>query len=377
MFKRCILIGILGVFGTTWLCADFSYEQTSKLTGGTMATMMRAVGVFSKQAREPMSSRIMVKGDRMVTLSRDNAHVIDLNKETITEINFEKKTYSVITFAQMAQALQEAEKKLQEAKAKAAAEGKQAEMDFKASVNETGQSKQINGLNTKEVILTLEMEMTDRQSGQKGAMVVTGDMWLAQGVPGYEEIRDFYLRMMQKLPWTPGSGGFAMMQPGVGKGMANLMKEASKLDGVPVHQVMRMGLKGEGGQMAGAGQPAEQQQPAPQMPSAGQAAGDAAGRTAAGAAGGRLGRLGGLAGGLGGLGRRGKKQEEAPPPPPPPAATDQQTPPAGGISAAPGSLMEMTTELSGFSSAPVDPSKFEVPAGFKQVESEMMKAMRR
>jgi hypothetical protein len=39
--------------------------------------------------------------------------------------------------------------------------------------------------------------------------------------------------------------------------------------------------------------------------------------------------------------------------------------------------MEMTTELSGFSSAPVDPSKFEVPAGFKQVESEMMKAMRR
>jgi hypothetical protein len=208
-------------------------------------------------------------------------------------------------------------------------------------------------------------------------MVVTGDMWLAQGVPGYEEIRDFYLRMMQKLPWTPGSGGFAMMQPGVGKGMANLMKEASKLDGVPVHQVMRMGLKGEGGQMAGAGQPAEQQQPAPQMPSAGQAAGDAAGRTAAGAAGGRLGRLGGLAGGLGGLGRRGKKQEEAPPPPPPPAATDQQTPPAGGISAAPGSMMEMTTELSGFSSAPVDPSKFEVPAGFKQVESEMMKAMRR
>jgi hypothetical protein len=36
--------------------------------------------------------------------------------------------------------------------------------------------------------------------------------------------------------------------------------------------------------------------------------------------------------------------------------------------------MEMTTELSGFSSGAVDASKFEVPAGFKQVESPMLKA---
>ena len=38
--------------------------------------------------------------------------------------------------------------------------------------------------------------------------------------------------------------------------------------------------------------------------------------------------------------------------------------------------MEMTTELSGFSSAPVDAAKLEVPTGFKQVESEMVKALR-
>ena len=34
-------------------------------------------------------------------------------------------------------------------------------------------------------------------------------------------------------------------------------------------------------------------------------------------------------------------------------------------------LMESTTEMSGFSSAAVDPSKLEVPAGFKQVEPEL------
>ncbi len=39
--------------------------------------------------------------------------------------------------------------------------------------------------------------------------------------------------------------------------------------------------------------------------------------------------------------------------------------------------MESTTELSSFSSAPADPSKFEVPAGFKQVENEMLKQSRK
>jgi hypothetical protein len=34
-------------------------------------------------------------------------------------------------------------------------------------------------------------------------------------------------------------------------------------------------------------------------------------------------------------------------------------------------------EISGFSSAPVDASKFEVPAGFKQVEPDSMQRRRR
>ena len=42
----------------------------------------------------------------------------------------------------------------------------------------------------------------------------------------------------------------------------------------------------------------------------------------------------------------------------------------------PGTLMEMTTELTAFSSAPVDVAKLNVPDGFKQVEHEMKKALK-
>jgi hypothetical protein len=39
--------------------------------------------------------------------------------------------------------------------------------------------------------------------------------------------------------------------------------------------------------------------------------------------------------------------------------------------------MEITMEMGGFSSAAVDPSKFEIPAGFKQVEPEAGQHRRR
>ena len=42
----------------------------------------------------------------------------------------------------------------------------------------------------------------------------------------------------------------------------------------------------------------------------------------------------------------------------------------------PGTLMELTTELTAFSSGAVDSAKLSVPAGFKQVEHPMAKELR-
>ena len=75
-------------------------------------------------------------------------------------------------------------------------------------------------------------------------MTVVTDMWLAPNLPGYEEVRSFYSRMAQKLAWAPGMGGMGAMmgrQAGMMKGMSQLYKEASKLEGVPVLQIVRMG----------------------------------------------------------------------------------------------------------------------------------------
>jgi hypothetical protein len=372
MIGRASRIAIGAALAVAPLLADFSYEQTTRITGGAMAGMMRVAGVFSKTAREPIKQTVIVKGDRMVNLTADTAHITDLGKETITDINFKNKTYSVITFAQMRQALAQLQEKMKSRKAPEGAD--RADVDFKASVRETGQTKVISGLTAKEVILTLEMQVKDRESGKAGAMDVVSDMWLAPQIPGYGEVRDFYRRMAEKMAWAPGAamGGMGQSQPGMMKGMAELAKESAKLDGVPVLQIMRMGSSAQA--MADFSAPAQPQQETPPVrAAAGNAAGNAAGSAAAGAVAGRLGRLGGIGGGLGGL-RRGKQQSQPEPPPQPPP---QQAPPAQAQGGPPaGILMESTTELSGFSSAPADPSKFEAPAGFKQVENEMLKQTR-
>ena len=62
---------------------------------------------------------------------------------------------------------------------------------------------------------------------------------------------------------------------------------------------------------------------------------------------------------------------------PPPAAAAAPAPAAGAAGPTPpGTLMELTTELTAFSSAPVDAAKLSVPAGFKQVDHDMQKALK-
>lgn len=340
MSKRIArLAGIAALAGAP-LLADFTYTETSTITGGAMMSMMKVVGVFSKQAREPIVATVSVKGDRMMHKSNTHASIIDLNSETITSIDFQKKQYSVMTFAEMKQMLEQMSEKMKEK------QKDKPELKFTVSGGATGKTKQVAGLDAKEFLMKMEMEGTDDKSGQKGGMSITTDMWVAQGVPGYQEVRKFYQRMAEKLNWAPG-GNMFMANPDVSKGMAEVYKEIAKLDGVPVEQFITMGAAGQPG-----AQPASGDAPPPPQPQAEQE------KPSIGGA------LGGALGGRFGLGRKKKTEDTS-------AAHSGNSAPAS--SGGSGSLLEMTTVSNGFSTNAVDDSLFTPPAGFKKVESDMKK----
>ena len=357
MLKKIVtMAGVMTLAGSS-LLADFTYQETSTITGGMMMSMMKIAGAFSKQAREPIQATVSVKGDQMVHRTSTTASVIDLASGTITHIDFQKKQYSVMTFEEMKQMMEQAAQKAQKSQ-----KGDQPEMKFKVSANATGKSKQVAGFEAKEMIMKMEMEAADQESGQKGGMTVTTDMWIAPGVAGYREVRDFQRRMAEKLNWTPG-GNMFMADPKVSQGMAEVSKEVAKLDGMPVQSFITMGMAGQPGAAPADGsaapaQPKQQQQQQPQtqqLPSAPPTS-----------VGGALGRLGGL----GGLG---KKKPPAEKPAEQPAGTANAPAEGGQASGAQGSLLEMTTELSSFSAGPADILLFSVPPGFKKVDSDFKK----
>ena len=57
MIKRALLSACAIFFAAGTLFADFSYDQSSKITGGVMAGAMKVIGVFSRQANQPIGQR--------------------------------------------------------------------------------------------------------------------------------------------------------------------------------------------------------------------------------------------------------------------------------------------------------------------------------
>jgi hypothetical protein len=358
--KRLILVFSL-LLPTALFAGDFSYQESTQLTGGSLLHITKMAGIVSSQARhagDPIISSVYLKGNQLANVSPDNIQIIDLDKETITQIDVQKKTYTVMTFDQMKQAIENARQQMKEQAAKqpqqpaaaVPADQQNVKMSFDVKVRKTGAQKDVSGLQSNEAILTMTMTATNQDTQQSGNLAITNDMWMVPAIPGYEQIRDFYVRFAAKMAdATTGLGyDFSKMlsqNPGAGQALGDMAKEMQKLDGVPIEQVMRMGTTTNGQPLPAASE-APDAASGPPAPTAGQVA-------KAGMASAISSRLGGF----GGFGH--KKQKDTPPPDQNP---DSAQTPTSAI------LMETRIVSSNFSTDPVDPSHFQVPAGYTQVQ---------
>jgi hypothetical protein len=61
-------------------------------------------GMFSTQARQaaqPTTSTVVIHGSCMVRMTSHSTEIIDLDRQSITYIDMDKPTYSVVTFVKM------------------------------------------------------------------------------------------------------------------------------------------------------------------------------------------------------------------------------------------------------------------------------------
>lgn len=349
-FSACFL-ALLVSAGTSR--ADFKYTQSSKLTGGAMAGMMKVAGAFSKQAREPIVTTEYLKGHKMRRDSSDgHATIIDLDGRQIIEIDNQKRTYSVMTFEQMRQRLEEAKAKAQEQMAKQNESNPQqanVKLTPKLLVTDGPGTRTVAGLPTHEVKVDLEMlmEATDPNQPAQSGQVQTwmkSDQYVTPSLPGSEQFLEFQRAMAKELDWVPGEMFGGNMQ--LSSNMAELQKDWPAMKGFPMLQYISMGM-GAPGQANGpnpnatsGGQPQQQSSGSSGISSPGQAAAKA----------------------LGGMFRHKKQQGQ-----------DQSNSGGGSQSgpapaSEPGALMEMTVEVMSFSTDALDDSLFAPPAGYTQVQ---------
>ena len=368
--KSLTMAALVAALCSAGWTADFQYSEKTQITGGALVGMTKALGVFSKDARnsmQPTTHTVAVKGNKLRTDESDGTiQIIDLDGRRFIRIDPKTKTYGIVTFDQMKKAMEkrraEMEAKMKEEQAKHPADQQQANMKItpKFESAETGVTKEILGVQTKEVKAKVEMlmESTDpKAQGQQISTTFHTDEWIAPDVPGYHEIRDFYMKMAKELDWFPGQMMGAMANSNIQLSMSELRKSnLAHITGMPMVTYTSMSMGGDAASAQAQQQQAQQQQAQQQQ----QQQQDNSIPTSPGDL---------MAKGLGGMfGHKKDKQQQA-----------QQSGDSSGASQAnpastPGSMMDTKSEVTSFSSSSLDASLFEPPAGYteKQVTADDM-----
>src|SRR5437899_5697790 len=158
-------------------------------------------------------------------------------------------------------------------------------------------------------------------------------------------------------------GNVMGMTPQIGQAMEEFRKNSIKLQGMPLLQNVSFGMSGTGmpqttgtGSQAQASQPASQQQQAQDQGTVPATPKEAISKS-----------LGGM---FGGFGKKKKQQDQQPQQPPAQESTSASgaAPPNTQPVTMSNSMMDMTIEVTSFSSSALDPSLFDIPAGYTQVQ---------
>ncbi|MGH9438335.1 MAG: hypothetical protein ACRD22_10680, partial [Terriglobia bacterium] len=246
--------------------ADFTYTETSQITGGAMAGMMKGLSVFSKSARQatqPTARTTYVKGSHLRNDNADGTYqIIDLDGQQIIEVDPAHQTYSATTFQQMREAVEKMQQRMNDAvRRQNEKNSTNVTMTPKIEVNPTGKTQSIMGQNAQEVDIKVDLQMQQanaQQGPQSATFRMDMDSWVAPSVTGFHEVSDFYRKMMTEIGWSPNATFGS--DPRMMKSMAELYKSGKIPTGMPLVQTVSTMLAGQAGTQGAAQQQPEQTQ---------------------------------------------------------------------------------------------------------------------
>jgi hypothetical protein len=243
-----VIVALLAAASSS-LSADVKTEERMKFELGGM--LGKVVNLFG--GKSDTVTTMALKGPRLSTMSDSAGQIIDLAEEKIYTLDVRRKTYRVMTFAQIRQQMEEARAKAEKAAREERDKNKDAgptpeeqrkaaeSVEFDLDVRKTGQSRSINGFNTSQVIVAVTVREKGKTLEQSGGLQITTDMWMAPQMASMKEIVDFHMQYAQKLygPMVQGASPQDMaaamaIYPMLKPALERMNQEQGKLAGTAI-----------------------------------------------------------------------------------------------------------------------------------------------
>lgn len=252
--RRLVLVTSLCLALGASLSADVRTDQKVKFQlGGALGKVVNMFG--GKAAREGVTTMVAVKGDRKAVIGDGTGQIVDLAEEKVYDLDMKKKTYTVVTFAeirkQMEKARQDAEKAREQSEpSKPQANQKdpnekEFEVDF--DIKNTAETRAINGFDTKKSVMTIAVREKGKTLDQSGGIVMTTDMWMAANAPSSKDLIEFERRYAEKVYGLSVTGASAQdmaavmgMYPQMKPALDKMRAEGTKLQGTAILSEMRV-----------------------------------------------------------------------------------------------------------------------------------------
>jgi hypothetical protein len=228
------------------ISADVKTDEKSQMK--FEGAMGKVVNLFAGKATRNEAT-VALKGNRKASITGDIEEIVDLSEDKVYALDLKKKTYTVTTFDELRHRMEEVRQKAaaqqkpsparsEETGKPAARDARQPQIELEVDVKNTGQTKSINGFETREVLITISAHDKGKTLNQAGGLLLTESVWMAPKIGALRELAEFDQRYARKLAsamfgtsQTDGAAAATAMYPMLQDVVVRMRTENAKIDG--------------------------------------------------------------------------------------------------------------------------------------------------
>lgn len=203
--------------------------------GDVRCQKVTRIVINGKPEKEPLTQTILYKGKRQASITQKSTSIVDLAKGVIIQLNHDKKTYQQYTLDEWM--VSNLKPVLKSQSKLFGIDKKSSDFVWKWTARDTADTKIVDGVEAKQVVVTGVLEAVNAQDlGDRHMM--TSEMWVVPEPRGMDQVRTFQKLWAAELSHLPSEDFPPETHPGLARGIGGTDYMSDVLrHSVPVHTV--------------------------------------------------------------------------------------------------------------------------------------------